>query len=106
MRCLGGVCGARCRVVGGGRVWLAGLLAVVGFGVWIGSARAVTFTQQTLAFSGLRQPQSVAVDGAGDVFVADASSGRVVELPAGGSQQTLPFSGLSATPRSGGRWGR
>ena len=97
MRCFGGLCIARCRLIGGGRVWLAGVLAVVGFGAWVGSARAVNFTQQTLAFSGLRQPQSVAVDGGGDVFVADTPSGRVVELPAGGSQQTLPFSVLSAT---------
>jgi hypothetical protein len=32
----------------------------------------------------------------GDVFVADTHNNRVVELPAGGSQQTLPFSGLDA----------
>ena len=83
-------------MITGGRVWLAVVLAVAGFGVWVGSARAVTFTQQTLATTGLRQPQSVAVDGSGDVFVADGAGHRVVELPAGGSQQTLPFSGLSA----------
>jgi sugar lactone lactonase YvrE len=87
----------RCRVTGGGRVLLTGVVAFVGFGLLVGSARAVTFTQQTLAFTGLRQPQSVAVDGSGDLFVADVAPGRVVELPAAGSQQTLPFSGLSAT---------
>jgi hypothetical protein len=38
----------------------------------------------------------VAVDAAGDVFVADAGNNRVLELPAGGSQEALPFSGLSS----------
>ena len=37
----------------------------------------------------------MAVDEAGDVFVADTLNDRVVELPAGGTQVTLPFSGLS-----------
>jgi hypothetical protein len=63
-----------------GRVWLAAVLAFVGCGVWVGSARAVTFTQQTLAFSGLSDPQGVAVDLAGDVFVTDTGHGRVVKL--------------------------
>jgi sugar lactone lactonase YvrE len=85
------------RVAESGRVWLAAVAAFVGFGVCVGPARAVTFTQQTLASSGLRQPQSVVVDGSGNVFVADAPPARVVELPASGPQQTLPFTGLSAT---------
>ena len=51
-------------------------------------------TPVTLPFSGLNQPGGVAVDGAGDVFVADSFNGRVVELPAGGTPVTLPFSGL------------
>ena len=51
--------------------------------------------QQTLPFSGLTVPAAVAADAAGDVFVADAPTGRVLELPAAGPQQTLPFSGLS-----------
>ena len=33
----------------------------------------------------------VALDAAGDVFVADTRNDRVVELPVGGSQRTLPF---------------
>ena len=36
----------------------------------------------------------------GDVFVADLAHGRVVELRADGSQQTLPFSGLAFPSRS------
>jgi hypothetical protein len=91
---LGGSCLARCRVFPPGRVWRAVVLALVAFGVWVGSARAVTSTQQTLSFSGLRQPLGVAVDGGGDVFVTNPTS--VVELPSGGSQQKLLFSGLSA----------
>jgi DNA-binding beta-propeller fold protein YncE len=47
----------------------------------------------------------VAVDAAGDVYVADTENGRVVELPAGAtssSQQVqLPFTGLSG-PTGGG----
>ena len=89
---LGGSCLARCRVLPLGRVWRAVVLVLVALGVWVGSARAVTYTQQTLSF-GLRQPLGVAVDGGGDVFVTNPNS--VVELPAGGSQRTLQTTGLS-----------
>ena len=71
-------------------MWLAAVVAFVGFWVWVGSARAVTYAQQTVPFSGLHDVDGVAVDGGGDVFAA--ADGNVVELPAGGSQQTLPFS--------------
>ena len=51
---------------------------------------------QTLPLNGLSAPQGVAIDSAGDVFVADDGSNRVLELPAGSSRQrTLPFTGLS-----------
>ncbi|HVU60542.1 MAG TPA: IPT/TIG domain-containing protein [Mycobacteriales bacterium] len=65
---------------------------------WTGSS-----TPQTLGFSGLTIAVGVAVDNAGDVFVADDpvlvgavdKDARVVELPADGSgQHDLPFSGL------------
>jgi hypothetical protein len=39
----------------------------------------------------------VAVDSAGDLFVGDYGNARVVELPAGGSQQALPLTGLAST---------
>ena len=53
-------------------------------------------SQITLPFSGLDTPEGIAVDGAGDVFVADFYGFRVVELPAGGTTQlTLPFNGLA-----------
>jgi hypothetical protein len=55
-------------------------------------------TQNTLA-SGLDLPTAVAVDGAGDVFIADAGNNSVVEVPwtgnGYGAQTTLPASGLS-----------
>ena len=55
--------------------------------------------QVTLPFTGLDGPFGVAVDQAGDVFVADIGNERVVELPAGATsssqQVTLPFTGLS-----------
>ena len=35
------------------------------------------------------------MDGAGDVFIADTSNNRVVEVPAGGGAQTTVGSGLS-----------
>ena len=99
MTCLGGsVRMRRCVVPRAAWVWLYGVVALVGFGVWAGSARAVTYTEATLPVSGLHQPLGVAVDGAGDVFVADSPTGHVVELPEGGAQQTLPFSGLSNDP--------
>lgn len=46
-----------------------------------------------LNFSGLDSPAGVAVDGSGNVYVADYLNHRVVELPPGGSasQQTVPF---------------
>ena len=92
--------GARRRRSGVGRLWAAGSVGVVcvlaSAGVWAAPAGAVTFSEQTLAFTGLDAPQGVAVDGAGDVFVADTLNNQVFELPAGGgSPQTLPFTGLS-----------
>src|SRR5689334_18849150 len=70
--------------------------AVAVVGVSAAPAGAVTFSQQTLPFSGLGNPYGIAADQAGDVFVADFSNNRVVEVPADGStQQTLPFTGLS-----------
>jgi serine/threonine-protein kinase len=48
-----------------------------------------------LPFSGLYEPQGLAVDGAGTVYVADFNN-RVLKLAAGSSAQAvLPFSGLN-----------
>ena len=50
---------------------------------------------QTYVGSGLSGPWGVAVDGAGDVFIADTQSSRVVKVPAGGGAQTTVGSGLN-----------
>ena len=49
-----------------------------------------------LSFTGLKNPEGVAVDIAGDVYVADRGKNRVVTLTAGSTTQTeLPFTGLN-----------
>ena len=52
-------------------------------------------TPVELPFTGLNGPDGVAVDTAGNVYVADYNNSRVLELPAGTTTQvTLPFTGL------------
>ena len=59
-------------------------------------AQSVTFAAaQTTVGSGLTDPYGVAMDGAGDVFIADTDNNRVVEVPAGGGAQITVGSGLS-----------
>jgi hypothetical protein len=56
--------------------------------------------QVTLSGYGTEQPAGLALDSSGDVFVADYSDNRVVEVRADGNGTvTVPFSGLS-DPRS------
>ena len=51
--------------------------------------------QAVLPFTGLTNPSGVAVDAAGDVYLADSSNHRVLKLAAGSKDQTvLPFTGL------------
>ncbi len=59
-------------------------------------SQSVSFAgaQTTVPASGLSYPRGVAVDGAGDVFIADTGNSRVVEVPAGGGPQTTVGSGL------------
>jgi streptogramin lyase len=51
--------------------------------------------QFALPFTDLRLPHGVAVDGAGNVYVTDTHTNRVLKLAAGSNTQTvLPFTGL------------
>ena len=53
--------------------------------------------QVTLPLTGLNTPKGVAVDSAGDVYVADMGNDRVLKLAAGSSTQiVLPFTNLKA----------
>lgn len=48
-----------------------------------------------IAFEGADDQQGIAVDGAGNLYVADTDNDRVVKLPhGGGPQEVLGFSGL------------
>ncbi len=52
--------------------------------------------QVTLPFTGLNKPGDVAVDTAGDLYVADYGNSRVLRLAAGSSfPMVLPFTGLN-----------
>ena len=54
--------------------------------------------QTELPFTGLQQPFGVAVDSAGNVYVADTANNRVLKLVAGSTTQTvLPFTRITPT---------
>ena len=60
------------------------------------TTQAKSQSQTNLPFTGLNNPGGVAVNSAGDVFVADTSNDRVLKLAAGSNTQTeLPFTGLN-----------
>jgi sugar lactone lactonase YvrE len=65
------------------------------------AAQSTTFPEPVVASTtttlgtGLNQPQGVDVDAAGDVFVASAGGGNVVEFPANGGPSVTIMSGLN-----------
>jgi sugar lactone lactonase YvrE len=76
---------------GSGNVLATSLVYGTGTGPQIAFAPA---TQSTIG-GGLNYPYGVAVDGAGDVFIADTDNSRVVEVTPLGVQTTVPASGLN-----------
>ena len=65
------------------------------YGVGVGPEIVFDPGTQTTVGSGLISPFGVAVDAAGNVYIADNSNNRVVEVPAGGGAQTTVASGLN-----------
>ncbi len=63
-------------------------------GTGLGEAITVDPATQSAIGSGLKSPESVAVDAAGNVFVADAASDSVYEFPGGKGSGTALGSGL------------
>lgn len=61
-----------------------------------GVAPPVAYGTPRTLLSGPSAPEAVAVDSAGDVFVADTGSGQVVEITPDGTKTVLPFSSLAA----------
>ena len=59
-------------------------------------AQTVTFAgaQTAIAATGLNLPEGVAIDQAGDVFIADTQNNRVVEVPTNGGAQIVVGNGL------------
>jgi DNA-binding beta-propeller fold protein YncE len=62
-----------------GGIALVVLLAAGGLGAWLFLHQP---RQIVLPFPGVREPYGVAVDTAGNVFVADVNNNRVLKLPA------------------------
>jgi sugar lactone lactonase YvrE len=65
----------------------------------IGQGAAIAFgpgTQTTVPASGLHYNVGLALDGAGDLFIADYKAGEVVKVTPSGVQTTVAASGLSA----------
>ncbi len=79
-------------VDGSGNVLATTYIHGIGVGPQIAFGPGV---QTTVPASGLSFPAGVAVDGAGDVFIADTFNSRVVEVTPSGVQTTVPVSGLS-----------
>src|ERR1700751_2895577 len=90
-----------------GAVAVVVVLVVGGLGAWLLLRHTHRPGQVALPFAGVREPYGVAVDAAGNGYIADANNAagnvypvdannnRVVKLPAGSTTPfTLPFIGL------------
>ncbi len=91
-------------------LWIFGIVAFLAIPalIWIPASIVVNRHQQqadqvktggerqfALPFTDLRVPHGVAVDAAGNIFVTDSHTNRVLKLAAGSNTQTvLPFTGL------------
>jgi serine/threonine protein kinase, bacterial len=78
------------------------VVAVIAVGAFLRITNQFPFQSATpqgqvvLPFSGLDNPQGVAVDAKGDIYVTDSGNNRVLELAAGSTSQTVaPFAGLN-----------
>jgi serine/threonine-protein kinase len=94
----------RILVIAGAAVVIVAIVAVIGYLVFERSApMQVTYSEQVaLPFTSLNDPNSVAVDSSGTIYVSDShgtdstSNPRVLKLPAGSSSPTtLPLTGLN-----------
>ena len=71
--------------------------AAIGVIAYLPTRPSLAPGETVLPFTGLSSPDAVAVDSAGDVFVADFHNNQVVKLaPASGTQTVLPFTGLKS----------
>ncbi|HEY1801077.1 MAG TPA: hypothetical protein VGG46_09105, partial [Terriglobales bacterium] len=78
------------------QVSLLAVLTVLAVGcIPAAQAQSVAFNGQTVPATGLNYPTGVAVDGAGDVYIADYGNNRVVEVTPDGTQTTVPATGLN-----------
>jgi sugar lactone lactonase YvrE len=59
-----------------------------------GAISPSSYQSQTTIGTGLNHPDGVAVDAAGDVFIADTRNSRVVEVPANGGPQVTVGTGI------------
>jgi serine/threonine protein kinase, bacterial len=72
------------------------LVAITAIVATIAGCQLFKKTPVVLPFTGLDKAYGVAVDGAGNLYVADSGNNRVLKLPMGAtSQVVLPFTGLA-----------